>query len=422
MRFDAFVANRYLRAKRKQSFIGVISLITLIGITLGVAALNIALSIHNGMRQAFVTSLIGDTGNLYVLANSLVDYGWRPDEVRELNEVIAEVPGVRAVSMMRQEPGVLVSKRRRLTYCKLYGILPESHLQAAPSLRKLESGSLSLLEGRGENQRPGVVLGKDLAENLGVRVGDELRLMVPRLSSPGLGVQRGGLRLKEMKVEVVGRFKTGNSQFDETDAYLLLDDLLMLLNTTEIQTILVSFDDLDAMEAGKADLLADPELLPSAAVMDLRDLNQGLLRALGLEKLATTSVISLFILIVALNMVSALTMLVMEKHRDIGIMKAFGTPRAMILRVFLRQGMTLSFYGTVLGTVLGVGLAILADRTRLISLDNNVYEVLSYLPFKVNPAEVVLVAVGSLVISFLTSIYPARQAAAMDPVEALAYE
>lgn len=421
MSFDRFVANRYLRAKRKQSFIGVISIITLVGITLGVAALNVALAIHNGMRGAFITSLVGETGNLYVVANSLVDYGWNGEEVQKLGKTIGEVPGVQAISMMRQEPGVLVSKQRRLNYCKLYGVMPKTHMAAAPSLRQLEAGSLTQLE-RAEGLRPGIVLGKDLADDLGVRLGDDIRVMVPRLSSPGLGMRPGALRLKELKCEVVGLFKTGNSQFDASDAYLLLDQLLMVLGTDEIQSILVNFQTLDDMEIGKAALRAHPGLLPSANVVDLRDLNQGLLSALALEKLATTAVISLFILIVALNMISALTMLVMEKHRDIGIMRAFGTPRATIMRIFLRQGMTLSVWGTVLGSVLGVVGALVADATKLIKLDNNVYEVLSYLPFVVRPHEVLLVALGSLLISLLTCLFPARQAARMDPVEALAYE
>jgi hypothetical protein len=132
--------------------------------------------------------------------------------------------------------------------------------------------------------------------------------------------------------------------------------------------------------------------------------------------------ISLFILIVALNMISALTMLVMEKHRDIGIMKSFGTPSRVIKAIFIRQGMTLALRGTLLGTVIGVTLAWVADSTRLIKLDNDVYEVLNYLPFEVHPLEVVLVAIGSMLLSLVTCIYPAHQAAKLDPVEALKYD
>ena len=206
------------------------------------------------------------------------------------------------------------------------------------------------------------------------------------------------------------------------DAYLLLDDLLRALNTNRIQTVLVSFETIETMDRAKAELIDSPDLPLFSRVADLRDLNQGLLRALKLEKVATTLVIVLFILIVALNMVSALTMLVMEKHRDIGIMKSFGTPGEVILRVFIRQGMTLAVRGTLLGTLLGVGLSYLADATRLIKLDNDVYEVLNYLPFRIAPHEVLLVALGSLVLCLVTCIYPARQAASLDPVEALKYD
>lgn len=422
MKFDVFIAKRYLRAKRKQAFIGVISVITLLGITFGVAALNIALSIHNGMRNAFMRSLIGDSGQLYIVGSRHEGFGFNPQDMTRIGEVIATTPGAKAYSIMRDEPGVLFSPSKRMQYAALKGIIPSQHLQADDLLDDMQEGSLEALENRPADARPGVVLGYDLARSLSVTVGSELRLVVPRLASPGLSVRSSGLRMKEMKCEVVGVFRTGSSQFDTTDAYLLLDDLWLLLNSREISSVLVKFSDIKALDVAKNQLKADPRLPIHASVIDFRDLNQKLFQALQLEKVATTSVISLFVLIVALNMISALIMMVMEKHRDIGIMKSFGTPRKTIRRIFIRQGMTLSVWGTLLGTLLGVTVAYVADATQLIKMDNAVYEVLNYLPFHLVWYEVALVALGSLGLSYLSTLYPAAQAARLDPVEALKYD
>lgn len=419
MKFHSFVARRYLSARRKQAFIFVISWITLLGITVGVGALNVALSIHNGMRAAFMKSLVGDTGSLHIVAGSLRATGFDEEDLANILTVLADTPGVQANAILTQEPGVIISNRKRLQYVNLYGILPDQYKRAADRLENMVTGSE---EGLVAQKRPpfGILLGTDLAKNLGVQDGDSVKIAVPRISSPG--ISRGGFKFREMKCEVVGTFKTGNSQFDERDAYLHLHSLFQLLNTTRVKQVLVKFDSLEAMDAAKFDLIGHPGLPISATIIDFRDINTSLLQALDLEKMATTLVISIFIFVVALNMISALIMLVMEKHRDIGIMKSFGTPASTIQKIFIRQGMTLSIRGTVAGTILGVGAALILDYTQFFRLDNNVYEVLNYLPFEVKPVEVILVAVGSLLVSFCTSIFPARQAARLDPVEALKYD
>ena len=420
MSLDRFIARRYLKARRKQAFIGVISLITLVGITLGVAALNIGLAAHNGMRRAFLESLIGKTGQLYILAGNFANRGFGDEDLNKITEVLANTPGVEAQSPMREENGVLISQNQRLVYVKLQGIIPGAHMETTDVFDNMQSGSISNLSRKGPDTFPGLVIGADMARNLGAQQGDFIKLALPRISSSGLSTR--GLGFRMVKCEVAGIFKTGNSQFDEMDAYIHLDQLLELLNTQRVDRVLVRFSNMKALERAKPQLAASPELPLMSRVADLRDLNQGLLRALDLEKMMTTLLISLFILIVALNMVSALIMMVMEKHRDIGIMKSFGTPSSVIQKIFMRQGMTLAVRGTALGSVLGVVVAIIMDRTKAFKLDNDVYEVLNYLPFQVNPWEVVMIAAGSLLLCLVTTIYPARQAAALDPVEALQFD
>ena len=435
MKFEAFVARRYLHAKRKQAFIGVISLITLVGITLGVGALNVALSIHNGMRDAFMTSLIGETGTLHFFSRQaffsdldekekrLAREGFSPADLEIITSKLSGTSGARAWTLMREDPGVVVASSRGIRFARFKSIDPASFSNASDRLTNLEAGTLSALTDRPPDSLPGIILGYDMARNLGVSIGTPLQIAVGKLKSAGFSRRQSqGLQLREMKVEVVGIFKTGNSQFDEYEAYLNLQDGMRLMGTKRVSSVMVTFTSVDHMDRAKQALKYDPDMPLTATIIDFRDLNKGLLEALNLEKAATTFVISLFILIVALNMVSALIMMVMEKHRDIGIMKSFGTPRRVIQAIFIRQGMTLAVKGTLLGTVLGVGGALLTDHFRLIKLDNKVYEVLSYLPFQVNPTEVALVALGSLVLAWLTALYPARQAARMDPVEALKYD
>lgn len=419
MNFSRFIASRYLKARRKQAFIGVISIITLLGITLGVAALNVALAIHNGMHAAFVQSLVGETGSLYITANSLKANGFDMDEVEQIASVLADTPGVSNYALTLTEGGVAVSRRKRLQYVRLTGIMPEQFLKTSDMLDNFEQGGLIGMRPQGEPPFA-IALGADLASSLGVAVGDEIKIAIPRISSPG--ITRQGFKFREMKCVVTGTFRTGSSQFDERDAYLHINSLFLLMNTTKVRSVLTRFDSLEAMDHAKPRLAANPKLPMSATVIDFRDLNSSLLSALKLEKLATTVVITLFIMIVALNMISALTMLVMEKHRDIGIMKSFGASNKDILRIFIRQGMTLALWGTVFGTTIGVSLSYVADHFQLIKLDNAVYEVLNYLPFKLDIKEVAGVFVFSLVLSFLTTIFPARQAANLNPVEALKYD
>ena len=419
MKFDAFVAGRYLKAKRKQAFIGVISLITLIGITLGVASLNIALSIHNGMRGAFIRSLVGETGNMHILSTAYGNEGFSAEELRTTMTVLARYPSLEATALMRQEGAVIFSETRRLQFTKLQGVFPDEFLATSDRLRRLEAGSVAALEERPTGAPPGIILGYDLARDLNVKTGDEVRIAVARLTSAGLS---GRTDFRRMKCQVVGIFKSGNSQFDKFDAYVHIKTVFQIMGTSGVQSVLLRFNSIEAMDKAKRGLQESTDLPILSTVVDFRDLNQSLLHALNLEKMATTLVIGLFILIVALNMVSALIMLVMEKHHDIGIMKSFGTPNKTILKIYIRQGMTLSMRGTLLGTILGVAFAKTADATRLIKLDNNVYEVLNYLPFVVKWPEVLLVAIFSLLLALVTSIYPAWQAANLDPVEALKYD
>lgn len=425
VKFASFVARRYLRAKRKQAFIGVISIITLVGITLGVAALNISLAVHNGMRHAFLQSLVGDTGQLFITTRSAENRDFTRQEQSKILNLVKEMPSVAAVSLQRQEYCLLTSTEKRSVPAQIKGVIPDDDLLASGHLQQLVAGDArGLNQGLsgevGPHHRPGIVLGYDLAAKLGLRPGDPVRVTFPRLSSPSLTLSQ--VRLKQRQFEVVGIFRTGSSELDGFHAYVHLEVLFEMFQTTTVHSIQVRLKSLTQLDRAKADLRTNPHLPDTARVLDLRDLNQGLLHALTLEKWGSTLIISLIIMIAALNMVSALIMLVMEKHRDIGILKALGASRRMLMSIFVRQGLYLSWVGTLLGTLLGVTLSLWADSTQILKLDREVYEVLNYLPFEVHAMEVLGVALGSIAISLLSTLYPSYQAASLDPVEALRYE
>jgi lipoprotein-releasing system permease protein len=422
--FDAFVAKRYLRAKRKQAFIGFIAVVTLIGITVGVMALNLALAIHNGMREAFMESLVGKTGKLYLLSAS--NQGFDEDQLALMRETIAEDDRIHVMALMNHQVAFVLSDGvTRPVFTFLKGVEPRAELQGDSEFTRLDQGDLlglEVLERAAPDpwsaSVPGIALGFELARKLGVSVGDRVRVFLPRLTNGGLVQRQPGL--KTVLFSVVAVFKTGQSEKDENNALIHLDAYQRFLQQTEVEVVQLFLRSSAQMEEIKDDY--GRRWPGMVRVLDMRDLNQGLLRALALEKWGTSLIVGLIILIAALNMVSALTMLVMEKHRDIGIMRALGANRRHIAAIFLRQGMTLSVRGTLSGTFLGVCLAWVADHYRWIRMDYEVYEVLSFLPFKVHASEVVLVALGSLLISLVASWYPARQAARMNPSEALRYE
>ena len=425
MKFETFVAGRYLSAKRKQAFIGVISLITFLGIVLGVTALNLALSIHNGMQDAFMSSLIGKTGQFYILPNMVDRNLFSDDELSELELLFREAPSYDKYSILHSEPGMFIAGKNRMFFGYIKGIDPEKEKDMASPVNEMKIGSLRGLEplqmehpSVSTTMRPGIVLGWDMAQKLNVGTDDVIRVFFPRVSSPGLASRAP--QLKSRKFRVVGIFKSGKSEYDTYNAFIHINEMERILNLKGIGVVQVKLIDSQAMDEAKSFL--QKKLPLWARLVDMRDVNSKLLKALALEKWGTTLIVSLIIMIAGLNMISALIMMVMEKHRDIGIMRSMGASRKQVIGIFLRQGMTLAVRGTIVGTILGVALAEIADRTKLIRVDNDVYEVLSYLPFQVHFLEVVAVALGSLLIAFLASLYPAYQAGSLDPVEALKYE
>ncbi len=418
MRFELFVASRYLRAKRRQAVVGVITTISVIGVAAGVASLIVALAITNGMRRDLQERLLGSTAHvdlMRVAADGMRD--WRPllDRVRAVPHVIAAAPGLYGQ--------VLVSRQARSGGALVEGIVPAEQEKVGDLLQSIRSGSAAELApvapqiavpGGPPAIRP-IVVGKDLAETLGAGVGDTVLVTSPQGELTPLG-----LVPRYQRFRVVGIFASGFYQYDSSYAFVRLADAQALFSEPDlISVISFKLDDLyRAPEIGREIAVAAGKGFETTNWMEQ---NRELFRALREEQVVTFIVLALIVCVAALNILIALTMMVMEKTRDIAVLMSFGVRADQVRRIFLFQGLLISALGTVLGLVLGYGLSWAGAHYRFIRLDAAVYSI-DYLPFAPRLRDAVIVGLVSLGLSLLATLYPSSSAARVLPAEALRYE
>jgi lipoprotein-releasing system permease protein len=416
MRFELFVAARYLRAKRRQAVIGVITTISIIGVAVGVASLIIALAITNGTRLEMQRQLLSSTSDvdlLRTMADGMRD--WHPllERLRKLPHVEAAAPGL-------YEP-VLISRGALDGGAMLKGIVPSQERKVSGILDHLVSGSAAPLSEKpnttsqlGEATPP-IVIGSGLANSIGAKAGDTIMVI-----SPQGELTPYGLVPKYQRFRVSGIFHTGFYQYDSSFGFIRLKDAQALFGEPDVISI-ISFkiDDLDQAKAIGSEIqkAAGPGFMTTTWM----DQNRALFRALKLEQVVTFVVIGLIVCVAALNILIALTMMVMEKTKDIAVLMSMGVRPDQIRRIFLYQGLLISFIGTAIGLVLGYGLSFLAEYYRFPRLDPQVYS-LDYLPFAPRIIHGVLVTALSLGVSLLATLYPSSSAARVLPAEALRYE
>lgn len=418
MRFELFVAARYLRAKRRQAVVGVITTISVIGVAAGVASLIVALAITNGMRRDLQERLLGSTAHvdlMRVAADGIRD--WRPllDRLRAVPHVIAAAPGLYGQ--------VLVSREARSGGALVDGILPAEQEKVGDLLQSIRSGSAAELAPvaaqttapPGMAAIPPIVVGKDLAETVGAGVGDTVLVTSPQGELTPLG-----LVPRYQRFRVVGIFASGFYQYDSSYAFVRLADAQKLFSEPNlISVISFKLDDLyRAPEAGRAIAALAGHGFETTNWMEQ---NRELFRALRLEQVVTFIVLALIVCVAALNILIALTMMVMEKTRDIAVLMSFGVRADQVRRIFLLQGLLISAIGTVLGLLLGYGLSWAGAHYRFIRLDAAVYSI-DYLPFAPRLRDSIVVALVSLGLSLLATLYPSSSAARVLPAEALRYE
>jgi lipoprotein-releasing system permease protein len=407
--FELFVAIRYLLAKRKQALISLISLISTLGVMVGVMALLIALALMTGLQGELRDRIVGSSAHIFVFKVGGVGLENYEDDIAKLTKV----PRVLGAAPAILGQGMIIGEAANHVVT-IKGIIPNLEKQVTEIEKAMQGGSLDGLEPV-EGQPPGIVIGRELATKLGAFVGDRVHLMTPE----GGVVSPIGMMLTQRPFRIVGLFNVGLFEFDQAYAFVHLSSAKRLMGVSTPSLIELRVDDM-FQAAAIADSI--PEQLGSEYMpQDWSDLNQSLFSALALEKLAISITIGLIVMVAALNIVASLVLLVMEKSRDIAILKTMGSSAASIRRIFMLQGLVIGLIGTTLGAVFGWVIIFVADRYQLVSVPLDVYQI-SHVPFRLELLDFVVVVLSAIVICFLATIYPSRQAAKLDPAQALRYQ
>lgn len=413
MSFSWFIALRYLTARRKQAFISLISFVSVLGVGVGVMALVIANALMTGVQEEMRDRIVGSTAhiNVYKYGIGLIDVE------SELRKVMR--PGVLAAAPVVMGDGMLAVGDRRAAV-RIKGIDPAREVLVTDLGTSMVSGAVDALRlpeaDPDDPDRPldRVLLGDDLAQTLNVRTGDAVQLLTAEGILTPMGVVP---RLRAF--QVAGIFKLGFYEFDANYALVLVDVAQQVLNQPVPDAIQLRVADLDAAPRIAADLQAS--LGGDYVAQDWTVLNAPLYEALRLERLAIGFTIGLIVMVAALNIVASLVLLVMEKTRDIGILRTMGAPASAIRRIFILQGVTIGALGTIVGAALGVVVSWVCDRYELFSLPGDVYQI-THLRFRVDALDVLTIVVAAVLVCLVATIYPARRASAIDPAEALRYQ
>ncbi|MGA7474498.1 MAG: FtsX-like permease family protein [Candidatus Sulfotelmatobacter sp.] len=446
MRFELFVASRYLRAKRRQAFIGIITGISIVGVAAGVASLIVALAINNGFRQDLQERLIGSTSHISLLR--VADDGikdWPP-----LLERLSKQPHVVGAAPAIFEQ-VLISRGPRARGAVLKGMIPADERKIGDLLNTIKEGSADALEetpsaAPDENQvgtaasavpeasattedspdalagvharvaaMPPIILGKDMADNLGATVGS-----VVLVTSPQGELTPFGMVPKYSRFRVVGIFNSGFYDYDSSWAFTRLSDAQRLFGLGDLISVIeFKIDDIY-----KADTFSR-ELEDAAGkgfmTTNWMEQNKALFHALRLERLVTFITIGLIVFVAALNILISLIMMVMEKTKDIAVLMSMGTRKSQVRNIFIAQGVLIGVIGTAIGLLLGYAISYAGGHYHIISLSPEVYSI-DYVPFAPRPMDGLLVALVAVGVSFIATLYPSWSAGRTLPAEALRYE
>ena len=406
--FELFLGIRYLKAKRKQRFISVITIISVIGVMVGVMALVVVLSVMNGFRSDLMNKILGVNSHVLVLNLSGTFSGYKQvaEKVKKIKGVVAVTPFVYTQ--------VMLNSSGRVSGAVLRGVDPDSAGKVVNFDKMIKDGSLSSLN-QTENGVPAIIIGSELAKQIGAATGSLVTVISPEGKLTPLGRTPN-----TRKFRVTGIFDSGMYEYDASMVYISLKEAQRFLALGENVTGL----ELKVKEVYQSDVVAkriQKELGYPYWTKDWKLMNRSLFSALKLEKLTMFIILTMIVLVGALNIISTLVMVVMEKTRDVAILRAMGASSRSIMSIFMFQGILVGFIGTVTGLLSGLGLCHLLSRYQFIDLPSDVYYI-SKLPVQVSGVDVSIVATAAVIISFLATLYPAWYASRLNPVESFRYE
>ncbi len=430
MQFELFVAARYLRAKRRQAVIGVITIISVVGVAAGVAALIIALAINNGFRQDLQDRLLGSSSHINLLrAEADGIRNWQPllSELTKQPHVTAGAPAI--------YEQVLISRGARAQGAVLKGIIPSEESKVSDLLNSVKFGSADALSSPAAAKNPTppdsdepnplsaqitsslapIVLGKDMADQLGATVGS-----IVTATSPQGELTPFGIVPKYARFKVVGIFSSGVYDYDNTWAFIRLSDAQRLFDLSDVISVL-EFKVDDIYRAGEIGRQLETVAGKGYMSTNWMEQNRAIFRALRLERVVTFVTIGLIVFVAALNILISLIMMVMEKTRDIAVLVSMGAKRKQVRRIFIYQGLLIGVIGTAIGLVLGYSISWAAGHYHLLSLSAEVYSI-DYVPFAPRLSDALLVCAVAIGVSFVATLYPSWSAASVLPAEALRYE
>jgi lipoprotein-releasing system permease protein len=409
MSFEFFIAKRYLKSKRKTKFVSVITLISVGGVLIGVTALDFILSMMNGFEKEVRSRIIGTTAHISVFAayNEGIDnYEELASRIKETKHVVDVAPYIyykAAIASKTGSDGIVVR-----------GIDSQKERLVTDIERNLKLGSLDL-EQEGD-EPPGIMLGATLADRLGVELGDNVVLFSLKEGS----LTAGWSTPKATKLKVKGIFETGMYEYDASLAYIGLPTAQKLFNLgNRVTGLQIKLDNLYQAEKVAKEL--ESKLGPHYYALDWMHMHKNLFSWMTLEKYAMFIVLSLIVAVAAFNIISTLIMVVIEKRKDIGILKSMGCTNTSIMKIFMFEGLVVGTVGIILGSAFGYLLCWIQKTFNLISLPPEIYFINS-LPVDMRPLDFILVAFAALVLTFLATVYPARRASQLSPVDAIRYE
>ena len=413
MRYELFISLRYLKAKRKQIFISVITFLSMAGVGLGVTALVVVLSVMGGFEDDLKNKILGTNAHLVIQQHggSIRDYPEVIQKVKGVSGVVAATPFIFTQAMITSENNVYGIVLR--------GIDPDTAGGVINVETTVKKGSLaSLKEREAPSSQPGILLGKELAQNLGIILNDTVVVVSPSGALAAVGM--GGLGPPMKKFRVTGIFDTGMYEYDTSLAYISLKDAQKFLGMDDtVSGVEVKVQDIyNVKEVARR---IQKELGFPFWTRDWMQMNRSLFAALKLERTVMFIILVLIVLVAAFGIVSTLIMVVMEKNKDIAILKSMGATAQSIMRIFILEGLIIGVVGTVLGLIGGYAICRILAEYQFISLPRDVYYI-SHLPVKMSGVDFFLIALAAMGISFLATLYPSWQASRLDPAEALRYE